>query len=58
MKTQKNILIALLLNLSFAVFELIGGMVTGSVAILSDALQEAIFYNIHAVCCQKSHTLS
>ena len=40
MKTQKNILVALLLNLSFAVMELIGGIVTGSVAILSDALHD------------------
>ena len=41
MKTERNILIAFLLNLSFCVFELIGGMVTGSVAIVSDALHDA-----------------
>lgn len=40
MKSEKNILIAFLLNLSFSVFELIGGIVTGSVAILSDALHD------------------
>ena len=40
MKTQQNILIAFLLNLSFAIFEFIGGIFTGSVAILSDALHD------------------
>lgn len=40
MKTEKNILIAFLLNLFFSVFELVGGMVTGSVAILSDAVHD------------------
>ena len=40
MKTEKNILIAFLLNLSFAVFELIGGLWTGSVAILSDSVHD------------------
>ncbi len=40
MKTEKNILIAFLLNLSFSVLELIGGMITGSVAILSDAVHD------------------
>lgn len=40
MKSEKNILIAFLLNLSFAVFELVGGVFTGSVAILSDALHD------------------
>ena len=40
MKTEKNILIAFLLNLFFSVFELIGGIFTGSVAILSDALHD------------------
>ncbi len=40
MKTEKNILIAFLLNLFFAVFELIGGILIGSVAILSDALHD------------------
>ena len=40
MKTKRNILIAFLLNLSFAVFEFFGGIFTGSVAILSDALHD------------------
>ena len=41
MKTEKNILTAFILNLSFAVFELAGGIVTGSVAIISDAVHDA-----------------
>ena len=40
MKTEKNILVAFLLNLGFSLFELIGGIFTGSVAILSDALHD------------------
>lgn len=40
MKTEKNILIAFLLNLSFSVFEFVGGMLTGSVAIASDAVHD------------------
>ncbi len=40
MKTEKNILIAFLLNLCFSAFEVIGGIVTGSVAILSDAVHD------------------
>ena len=40
MKTEKNILIAFLLNLAFAVFEFVGGIWTGSVAILSDAVHD------------------
>lgn len=40
MKTERNILIAFLLNLSFAVFECFGGILTGSVAILSDAVHD------------------
>jgi len=40
MKTEKNILIAFLLNLAFSVFELFGGIFTGSVAIMSDALHD------------------
>lgn len=39
-KTEKNILIAFLLNLFFSVFEFIGGIFTGSVAILSDAVHD------------------
>jgi cobalt-zinc-cadmium efflux system protein len=40
MKTQWNILIAFILNLAFSVFEMIGGVVTGSVAIISDAVHD------------------
>ena len=40
MKTEKNILVAFLLNLSFSIFEFIGGILTGSVAIISDALHD------------------
>lgn len=40
MKSKNRILIAFILNLSFSVFECIGGMLTGSVAILSDALHD------------------
>ncbi len=40
MKTEKNILIAFVLNLAFSVFEFIGGIFTGSVAIISDALHD------------------
>ena len=40
MKTEKNILIAFILNLAFSVFEFLGGIYTGSVAIISDALHD------------------
>ena len=40
MKTEKRILLAFLLNLAFSVFEFVGGVVTGSVAILSDAIHD------------------
>ena len=40
MKTERNILIAFILNLSFAVFEVIGGIFTGSIAIISDAVHD------------------
>lgn len=40
MKTEKNILIAFILNLSFSIFEIIGGFFTGSVAIVSDAVHD------------------
>ncbi|MGN1370661.1 MAG: cation diffusion facilitator family transporter [Candidatus Coprovivens sp.] len=40
MKTEKNILIAFLLNLSFSIFEIIGGLFTNSIAILSDAVHD------------------
>ena len=40
MKTQRNILIAFILNLTFAAFEFFGGIFTGSVSILSDAVHD------------------
>lgn len=40
MKSEKNILIAFILNFSFSVFEFIGGILTGSVAIVSDAIHD------------------
>ncbi|MBR4159401.1 MAG: cation transporter [Spirochaetia bacterium] len=40
MKTEKNILIAFILNLSFSIFEFFGGIFVNSVAILSDSLHD------------------
>ena len=40
MKTEKKILVAFVLNLAFSVFEFLGGVMTGSVAILSDAVHD------------------
>ena len=40
MQTDKNILIAFILNLAFSVFEFVGGIFTGSVAIVSDAVHD------------------
>ncbi len=40
MKTEKNILIAFILNLLFSVFEFVGGLFTSSVAIVSDAVHD------------------
>lgn len=40
MKTERNILIAFLLNLCFSIVEIFGGLYTGSVAILSDAVHD------------------
>ena len=40
MKTEKNILIAFILNLSFSIFEFFGGLFTNSVAILSDSIHD------------------
>lgn len=40
MKTERNILIAFILNLAFAIFECFGGILTGSTAITSDALHD------------------
>lgn len=40
MKTEKNILIAFIFNICFSAFELVGGILTNSVAILSDAIHD------------------
>lgn len=40
MKTERNIFIAFILNLAFSIFEFVGGAITGSVAILSDAVHD------------------
>ena len=40
MKTEKNILIAFILNLFFSIFELIGGIFTNSFAIISDSIHD------------------
>ena len=40
MRTERKILAAFILNLSFSVFEFVGGVATGSIAILSDALHD------------------
>ena len=40
MKAEKNILIAFFLNFIFSIFELVGGSIIGSVAIVSDALHD------------------
>lgn len=40
MKTEKNILIAFILNLAFSIFEFVGGIFTGSVAIISDSVHD------------------
>lgn len=40
MKTEKNILIAFLLNFSFSILEIFGGIYTNSVAIISDAVHD------------------
>ncbi len=40
MKTEQNIFVAFILNLLFSVFEFVGGLWIGSVAILSDALHD------------------
>lgn len=40
MQTDKNILIAFMLNFAFSVFECVGGIFTGSVAIVSDAIHD------------------
>ncbi len=40
MKTEKNIFIAFILNIGFSIFEFVGGLITNSVAILSDAIHD------------------
>ena len=40
MKTEKNILVAFILNISFSIFELIGGIFTNSISIISDAIHD------------------
>ncbi|MBQ4559246.1 MAG: cation transporter [Tyzzerella sp.] len=40
MKTERNILIAFILNLAFSIFEFVGGIISGSVAIMSDAVHD------------------
>ncbi|MBQ3151372.1 MAG: cation transporter [Clostridia bacterium] len=40
MKSEKNILVAFLLNLCFSVFEFIGGSVVGSIAIIADSIHD------------------
>ena len=39
-KTEKNLLIAFILNFAFSIFEIVGGLFTGSVAIISDAVHD------------------
>lgn len=40
MKTEKNILIAFILNLGFSILEFFGGIFTNSIAIISDAIHD------------------
>ena len=40
MKTEKNILIAFILNLTFSILEFVGGAITNSVAIVSDSIHD------------------
>ena len=40
MKTERNILLAFILNFAFSIFEFFGGVFTGSVAIISDAIHD------------------
>lgn len=41
-KTDKNILVAFLLNISFSIIEFVGGIFTSSIAILSDAIHDLV----------------
>ncbi len=40
MKAERNILLAFVLNLAFSIFEFVGGILTGSVAIISDSVHD------------------
>ena len=40
MKTEKNILIAFILNITFSIFEFFGGLFTNSISILSDSIHD------------------
>jgi len=40
MKSEKNILIAFILNFCFSIFEFVGGTITNSVAIISDSIHD------------------
>lgn len=40
MKSEKNILVAFILNLGFSIFEFLGGIFTNSVAIISDSIHD------------------
>ena len=40
MKTEKNILVAFILNFGFSIFEFFGGILTNSVAIISDSIHD------------------
>ena len=40
MKSEKNILLAFILNLGFSIFEFVGGTITNSVAIISDSVHD------------------
>ena len=40
MKTEKNILIAFVLNIAFSIFEFFGGLFTNSISILSDSIHD------------------
>ena len=40
MKTEKNILLAFIINITFSIFEFFGGIFTNSVAILSDSIHD------------------
>ena len=40
MKTERNILIAFILNVAFSIFEFIGGIFTNSISIVSDSIHD------------------